>query len=154
MPTSYILGELRREVANVLAPDLARYKPGCAATEDGLGLEISDLESRGIVLSVWRRRGHWSASWLTTKLICVLVLPMQSVGFLMARFMYYNQSYLKRSHVLFVYKYIFAPDILLNFFDPAGWPMLIYQFSHSMAHRIFSCVTWWIIMDKADKLDL
>ena len=32
--------------------------------------------------------------------------------------------------------------------------MLIYGFSHSMAHRIFSCVTWLIIMDKADKLDL
>ena len=26
-------------------------------------------------------------------------------------------------------------------------------FFHSMAHRIFSCVTWFI-MDKADKLDL
>ena len=31
--------------------------------------------------------------------------------------------------------------ILLNFFDPAGWPMLIYGFSHSMGHRIFSCIT-------------
>ena len=28
------------------------YKPGCTATEDGQRLEISDLESRGIVLSV------------------------------------------------------------------------------------------------------
>ena len=32
--------------------------------------------------------------------------------------------------------------------------MLIYGFSHRMAHHIFSCVTWLIIMDKADKLDL
>ena len=32
--------------------DQARHKPGCTATEDALGLEISDLESRGIVLSV------------------------------------------------------------------------------------------------------
>ena len=32
--------------------DQVRRKPGCTATEDGKRLEISDLESRGIVLSV------------------------------------------------------------------------------------------------------
>ena len=32
--------------------DLVRHKPGCTATEDGWRLEISDLDSRGIVLSV------------------------------------------------------------------------------------------------------
>ena len=32
--------------------DLVRHKPGCATTEDGYRLEISDLESRGILLSV------------------------------------------------------------------------------------------------------
>ena len=32
--------------------DLVRHKPGCAAKENGLRLEISDLESRRIVLSV------------------------------------------------------------------------------------------------------
>ena len=37
---------------NVLVSDLIRHKPGCTATEDGSRLEISDLESRGIVLSV------------------------------------------------------------------------------------------------------
>ena len=31
--------------------DLVRHKPGCTAIEDGLRLEISDLDSRGIVLS-------------------------------------------------------------------------------------------------------
>ena len=55
MPTSYILGKPRRESANILVPDLAQHKPGCAAAEDGSGLGVSDLESRGIVLSVWRR---------------------------------------------------------------------------------------------------
>ena len=32
--------------------DLVRHKFGCTATEDGWRLEISDLESRGIVLSM------------------------------------------------------------------------------------------------------
>ena len=32
--------------------DQVLHKPGCTTTEDALRLEISDLESRGIVLSV------------------------------------------------------------------------------------------------------
>ena len=32
--------------------DQVRHKPGCTATEDGEKLEISDIGSRGIVLSV------------------------------------------------------------------------------------------------------
>ena len=32
--------------------------------------------------------------------------------------------------------------------------MLIYGFSHSVAHRMFPCVAWWIIKVKADKPDL
>ena len=32
--------------------DQVSHKPGCTVTEDGQMLEISDLESRGIVLSV------------------------------------------------------------------------------------------------------
>ena len=32
--------------------DLVRHKLGCAVTKDGKRLEISDLGSRGIVLSV------------------------------------------------------------------------------------------------------
>ena len=35
---------------NVLVSDLVRHKLGCTATEDGERLEISDFESRGIVL--------------------------------------------------------------------------------------------------------
>ena len=43
--------EPRHEKTNVLVSDLVRHKPGCTTTENGLRLEISDLESRGIVLS-------------------------------------------------------------------------------------------------------
>ena len=32
--------------------------------------------------------------------------------------------------------------------------MFIYGFSHSVAHRMFPCVAWLIIKDKADKPDL
>ena len=39
------------EKTNILVSDLVRHKPGCTVTEDGQRLEISDLESRGIVLS-------------------------------------------------------------------------------------------------------
>ena len=44
--------ELRHKKTNVLVSDLVRHKPGCTATADGLRLEISDLGSRGVVLSV------------------------------------------------------------------------------------------------------
>ena len=44
--------ESRHEKTNVLVSDLVRHKPGCKATEDVENLEISDLESRGIVLSM------------------------------------------------------------------------------------------------------
>ena len=32
--------------------DHVQHKPGCTVTEDGKSIEISDLGSRGIVLSV------------------------------------------------------------------------------------------------------
>ena len=35
-----------------MASDLVVHKPGSTATEDGWRLEISDLESRGIVLYI------------------------------------------------------------------------------------------------------
>ena len=47
-----IIIEPRHEKTNVLVSDLVRHKPGCIATEDGKRLEISDLERRGIALSV------------------------------------------------------------------------------------------------------
>ena len=46
------LNELRREKTHVLVSDLVRHKTGCTATGDGYRLEILDLESRGIVLSL------------------------------------------------------------------------------------------------------
>ena len=40
------------EKTNNLGSDQVRHKPGCTVTQDGQRLEILDLESRGIVLSV------------------------------------------------------------------------------------------------------
>ena len=45
-------GEPRHKKTNVLVSNLVRHKPGCTATEDDKRLEILDLGSRGIVLSV------------------------------------------------------------------------------------------------------
>ena len=45
-----------REKTNNLGSDQARHKLGCTVTEDGQRLEILDLESRGIVLSEWRKQ--------------------------------------------------------------------------------------------------
>ena len=42
-------GELK---TNILVSDLVRQNSGCTATEDGKRLEISDLEIRGIALSM------------------------------------------------------------------------------------------------------
>ena len=44
--------EPRHEKTSVQVSDLVRHKPGCTATEDGQRLELSDLERRGIVLSM------------------------------------------------------------------------------------------------------
>ena len=46
--------DVRKPVFGV--SDQVRHKPGCTATEDGYRHEISDLESRGIVLSKWRKQ--------------------------------------------------------------------------------------------------
>ena len=40
------------EKTNNLGSDQVQHKPVCTVTEDGWRLEILDLESRGIVLSV------------------------------------------------------------------------------------------------------
>ena len=57
--------------------NLVRHKPGCAVTEDGSRLEISDLESRGIVLSIY-----------TAQLICVFVIAYAKAGFLTTQLIY------------------------------------------------------------------
>ena len=51
-PRNKNLFEPVREKTNNLGSDQARYKPGCTVAEDGKRLEMLDLESRGIVLSV------------------------------------------------------------------------------------------------------
>ena len=48
--------EPRHEKTNVLVSDQVRHKLGCTASEDGQRFEISDLESRGIVLSMGRKQ--------------------------------------------------------------------------------------------------
>ena len=67
--------------------DLVRHKPGCAVTADGQGLEISDLESGGIVVSVYIAKTKALISFaVTAKLICgVLVFVIQKAGFLTKR---------------------------------------------------------------------
>ena len=46
------INEPRHEKTSILVSDLVQHKLGCTFTEDGWRLEISDLESRGIVLSM------------------------------------------------------------------------------------------------------
>ena len=41
-----------RDKTNNLGSDKVRHKPGCTVTDDGQKLEILDLESRGMVLSM------------------------------------------------------------------------------------------------------
>ena len=48
----FVSNEPMHEKTNNLASDQVRHKPGCTVTVDGSRLEILDLESRGIVLSV------------------------------------------------------------------------------------------------------
>ena len=50
------INEWRHEKTNVLVSDLVGHKPGCTATEDGSWLEILDLESRRIVLTMQQKQ--------------------------------------------------------------------------------------------------
>ena len=74
---------LRKPVFGV--SDQVRHKPGCTATEDCYLLEISDLGSRGIVLSVQRKQRRWSASRLPRSWSASLFSHMQKAGFLTTR---------------------------------------------------------------------
>ena len=63
---------LRKPVFGVA--DQVRHKPVCTATEDGERLEISDLESRGIVESMYIAKTKALISWaVTAQLICSFV---------------------------------------------------------------------------------
>ena len=59
---------LRKPVFGV--SDQIRHKPDCTAAEDSQRLEILDLGSRGIVLSIKRKRRRWA---VTAQLICAFV---------------------------------------------------------------------------------
>ena len=50
----YLSLVLRKPVFGV--SDQVAHKPGCTATEDGLRLEISDLDRRVIALSMWQKQ--------------------------------------------------------------------------------------------------
>ena len=39
--------------------DQVQHKPSCTPTEDDLRLEISDLDRRGIALSMWQNKGAY-----------------------------------------------------------------------------------------------
>ena len=68
------INEPRHEKTSVLVSELVRHKPGCTATEDGYRLEISDLESRGVViLSMLRKKKALISFAVSAKLICVFV---------------------------------------------------------------------------------
>ena len=66
------------EKTNNLDSDQVRHKPTCSVIEDGLKLEILDLDSKGIVLSLKRNKG---ADQLTPKLICVFVFAYADCWF-------------------------------------------------------------------------
>ena len=72
--------------------NLVRHKPGCAVTEDGLRLEISDLGSRGIVGGIVLCSENKGADQLRG-LICVFVFTYakkKKNGFLMTRLILFD----------------------------------------------------------------
>ena len=74
--------ELHQKETNVLVSDLVQNKPGCTALEDGWRLEISDFESRGIVLSIYVAKTMALISFaVTAKLICVFVFAYAKCWF-------------------------------------------------------------------------
>ena len=91
-----MLFEPRQGKTNILVSDLVRHKPGCTATENGYRLEISDLETRGIVLSGYVAKTKALISFaVTAKLICVFVFAY------VKRWFSDDASHLLSSHFVF-----------------------------------------------------
>ena len=65
--------------------DQVQHKPGCATTEDGLKLEISDLSRRGIALFVLQKQMRRSASRYREADMRLCVRICKKAGFLMTR---------------------------------------------------------------------
>ena len=55
-PPDLEINEPRYEKTNNVVSGQARHKPSCTSKGDDQRLEILDLESGGIVLSVWRKQ--------------------------------------------------------------------------------------------------
>ena len=83
-----IIYEPRCEKTGLGVSDQVRHKPGCTATEYGERLEILDLESRGIALSMLRKQRRWSALRLPRSWSASLFSHMQKAGFLTMRLIY------------------------------------------------------------------
>ena len=69
------------EKTNSLGSDKVRHKPGCTVTEDGLRLEILDLESRGIVFFREAKTKALISFAVTAKLICACVFAYADCWF-------------------------------------------------------------------------
>ena len=67
----------RHEKTNMLVSDLVRHKPGCTATDDGLRLEISDLERRVTALFMWRKQTRL-ISFVVTVFVFACAKPLFS----------------------------------------------------------------------------
>ena len=77
--------KLSRDVrkSGFVISDQVRLKPFCTVTEAGQKLEISDLRSREILLSVQRKTKALNSFVFTANLICAFVSPRHFAGFLM-----------------------------------------------------------------------
>ena len=69
-----------REKTNNLGSDQLRHKPGCAVTEDGKRLEISDLGRMGLYYRVATTKELISFA-VTAKLICAFVFAYAECWF-------------------------------------------------------------------------
>ena len=110
--------------------DQVRHKPGCAATGDGLSFEISDLWSRGIVLSMLRKQWRWSAAQILCSWSASLFLHMQKAGFLTTR--------------LKCYVYIDAQKTFLGLLSEQFWIRSKHEACWSEPACNFQTYTFWI----------
>ena len=66
-----------------MVSEQVRHIPACTVTQDGKRLEILDLESRGIVLSMLRKQRRCEADLRLCFRICrVLVFPLGGLNIL------------------------------------------------------------------------
>ena len=74
--------EQPRGKTNNVVSEQVQHKPACTVTEDGYRLEILDLESRGIVISMLQKKTKALISFaVTAKLICAFVFAYAGCWF-------------------------------------------------------------------------